>query len=125
MKELNQNSYKILDYVNDLCILYDGINQLLNILNKIEKWSILNGININKKKNGIMILKVLMINEIEEYPIMKQYKYLGITIDNKMKINYHVGIIYKKLNQYFTRNYVLNNRYFNIKSIMLIFGYFH
>ena len=30
------------------------------------------------------------------------------------------------LNQeYFTRNYVLNKRYFSVKSIMLIFGYFH
>ena len=26
-------------------------------------------------------------NEIEGYSIIKQYKYLGITIDNKMKIN--------------------------------------
>ena len=64
-------------------------------------------------------------SEIEGYPIIKQYKQLGITIDNKMKINSHIGIINKKLNEYFTRNYVLNKRYFNVKSIMLIFGYFH
>ena len=42
-----------------------------------------------------------------------------------MKINNHIGIIDKKLNEYFTRNYVLNKRYFSVKSIMLIFGYFH
>ena len=42
-----------------------------------------------------------------------------------MKINNHIGIIDKKLNEYFTRNYVLNKKYFNVKSIMLIFGYFH
>ena len=51
IKELNQNSYEILAYADDLCILCEGINQLLNVLNKIEKWSILNGININKKKS--------------------------------------------------------------------------
>ncbi len=31
----------------------------------------------------------------------------------------------KKIGEYYTRNYVLNKRYFNAKSIMLIFGYFH
>ena len=63
-------------------------------------------------------------NEIEGYPIIKQYQYLGIIIDNKMKINSHVEIIAKKLNEYFTRNYVLNKRYFTFKSIKLIYGFF-
>jgi len=34
--------------VNDLCILCEGLNQLLNVLNKIEKWSILNGIDVTR-----------------------------------------------------------------------------
>ena len=71
IKELNQNSYEILAYADDLCILCEGINQLLNVLNKIEKWSILNGINVNKKKSGIMILKGTDDrSEIELYPII-------------------------------------------------------
>ena len=75
IKELNQNSYEILAYADDLCILCEGINQLLNVLNKIEKWSILNGINVNKKKSGIMILKGTDDrSEIEWYPIIKKYK---------------------------------------------------
>ncbi len=28
--------------------------------------------------------------EIEGYPVIKEYKYLGITINDKMKINKHV-----------------------------------
>ena len=45
----------------------------------MEKWSILNGINVNKKKNDITILNSINDrNEIEGYPIIKQYKYLGI-----------------------------------------------
>ena len=76
IKELNQNSYEILAYADDLCIICEGFNQLLNVLNKIEKWSKLNGINVNKKKSGIMILKGTDDrNEIEGYPIIKQYKY--------------------------------------------------
>ena len=44
IKELNENSYEILAYADDLCILCEGINQLLNVFKKIEKWSELNGI---------------------------------------------------------------------------------
>ena len=57
IKELKQNSYEILAYPDDLYILCEGINQLFNILNKTEKWRELNGIKVNKKKSGIMILK--------------------------------------------------------------------
>ena len=64
-------------------------------------------------------------NEIEGYPVINQYKYLDITIDNKMENNYHVVIIDKKLSEYFTRNYLLNKIYFSVKSIIVIFGYFH
>ena len=34
-------------------------------------------------------------------------------------------LLIKKLSEYFTRNYVLNKRYFSVKSIMLLFDYFH
>ena len=42
-----------------------------------------------------------------------------------MKINKQVDNIDKKIGEYFTRNYVLNKRYFSVKSIMLILGYIH
>ena len=34
-------------------------------------------------------------------------------------------MIDKKLNEYLTRNFILNKKYLGVKSIMLIFGYFH
>ena len=39
IKELNENSYEILAYADDLCILCEGINQLLNVFKKIERQS--------------------------------------------------------------------------------------
>ena len=78
-----------------------------------------------KKKNGIMILKGNEDRiETERYPVIKEYKYLGNKINNKMKINKYVCNIDKKIGEYFTRNYVLNKRYFSVKSIMLIFYIF-
>ena len=127
INELDKNSFDVLAYADDLCILCEGRNQLNNVINIIDKWSELNDIKINKNKSGIMILK----NDIKEgdnikgYPIIKEYKYLGILINDKMNIQNHIGNIDKKLDEYFQRNYVLNKRYFSVKSIMLIFGYFH
>ena len=122
IKESNQNSCEILAYADDLYILCEGINQLLNIFKKKERRSELNGIKVNKKKSGIMILKGNEDRlEIEGHPVIKEYKYLGIIINDKMKINKHVCNIDKKIGEYFTRNYVLNKRYFSVKSIKLIF----
>ena len=44
------NLYIILVYVNALCILCVIINKLLNIFNKIERWSELNIIIEKKQK---------------------------------------------------------------------------
>ena len=33
----------------------EGINQLLNVFKKIEKWSELNGIKVNKKWNNYIL----------------------------------------------------------------------
>ena len=46
-------------------------------------------------------------------------------IDNKLRITKHIGNIDKKLKEYFSRNFILNKRYFSVKSIIQIFGYFH
>ena len=55
-------------------MLCKGINKLLNVFKKIERWGDLNGIMVNKKKSEIIILKVNEDRkEIEGYPIMKEY----------------------------------------------------
>ena len=58
---------------DDLCILCEGRNQLINI---IDKWSTLNKIKVNKLKSGIMIFKNnnnRNENNIEEYPIINPF----------------------------------------------------
>ena len=127
INELDKNSFEVLAYADDLCVLCDGRNQLNNVINIIDKWSKLNGIKVNKNKSGIMILKndIKEKDNIDGYPIIREYKYLGILINFKMNIQNHIGMIDKKLNEYFKKNFILNKRYFSVKSIMLIFGYFH
>ena len=121
INELDKNSFEVLAYADDLCVLCEGINQLSNVLKIIDNWTKLNGINVNKKKSGIMILKNKIENNdnIDGYPIINKYKYLGIIINDKMTIQSHIGNIDKKLKKYFEKNYILNKRFFSVKSIML------
>ena len=101
LNELDKNLFEILAYADDLCVLCEGKNQLMNIIKIKEKWIILNKINANKAKSGIMIIsnntKEVNDNNIDGYPIITKYKYLGILINDKMNIQSHIGNIYKKL----------------------------
>ena len=73
-----------------------------------------------------MILKnnIEKNDNIDGYSIINEYKYLGIIINDKMNIQKHIGNIDKKLDEYFQRNYILNKKYFSVKSILLIFDIF-
>ena len=52
-----------------------------------------------------MLIKGIENNEyIRDDPIIREYKYLGILINNKLGINKHIGNIDKKLREYFSRN---------------------
>ena len=80
-----------------LSIIVEGKNPLSNIFNILEKWSKLNDIKVNKNKSGIMLIKGMEEDVvIEGYPIITEYKYLSIMIDNKLRITKHIGNIDKK-----------------------------
>ena len=64
-----------------------------------------NGINVIRKKRDIFVVKGEEQNDnVEGYPILKEYKYLGILIDKKLNIQNHILLINKKSNEYFRKN---------------------
>ena len=63
--------------------------------------------------------------EISGIPIVDTYKYLGINLNVKLNIKRHIGIINAKVDEYSRRSYVLNLNYFSVKSIMILFSYYH
>ncbi len=58
----------------------------------IYNWANLNCIRINESKSHIMILKnnIDENDNIEGYPIIAEYKYLGIYINDKMNIQKYI-----------------------------------
>ena len=57
---------------------------MIIVLKIIDKWTELNDIKVNKSKSGIMILKnnIEKNDNIDGYPIINEYKYLGIIIND-------------------------------------------
>ena len=123
--ELDNSAFEVLAYADDLCVICENRNELIRVIKNIDKWCNNNGISVNKKKSGIMIIKGKKeFSEFGGYPIIEQYKYLGVLIDKNMSIEKHIKMINDRIDIYFQKNYVLNKRYFSVKSIILLFGYF-
>ena len=60
---MNKNIYEVLAYADDLTIIVEGRNSLSNIFNILEKWSKLNGIEVNKNKSGMWKLKYIQFQQ--------------------------------------------------------------
>ena len=56
-----------------MCFCQDK-NELLRAIKRIDKWSKENGINVNRKKSGIFIIRGEEQNDnVEGYPILNEY----------------------------------------------------
>jgi len=79
-------------YAYDLVIYGDSISQLNAVMKLLEEWTIANDMKINKKKSGLLILRAdkrtpeLIKGELNAYPVLSSYKYLGIKIDNDVTL---------------------------------------
>ena len=70
-----------------------GKPELDRCIDIIENWSRSNGIDINKAKSGIMQVRKdrrtlpLLAPEIRGYPVVTSYKYLGVQVDDCLKVD--------------------------------------
>ena len=66
---------------------------IISIIKAIDKWSRENEVEINKRKSGIMIIrqdrrtKEEKQKEIQGYPIVTHYKYLGVELDDCLNLS--------------------------------------
>ena len=118
--------YCVLAYADDTVFVCDSKESLLRTMGLLEEWCVKNKIAVNKKKSGIII-----VNDdgedpsyIEEYPVVPEYKYLGIMIDSKLTPRYHIDNIKNKVSEYFKRNFMIHKNYFTPLSLIRIVDYF-
>jgi hypothetical protein len=107
IRALKVNSYDSLGYADDLVVICFESEQLDTCMDILAEWSETNGIDVNKKKSGIMAVNFnmpLAVKEYRGYPYGENYKYLDITINNKLSCPLHLHKVKAKLDEYFSRN---------------------
>jgi hypothetical protein len=57
VESLDQEAYEVLAYADDIAVLWKDEEQLLRVMDILEKWSINTCIGINKEKSGILIVQ--------------------------------------------------------------------
>jgi len=125
VEDLSKSTFDTLAYADDIAVICEDKQQLDNSISIVEQWSKRNLININKKKSGIMCIKgKLLDKEHRGYPVVKDYKYLGVVITDKLKCDKHITNIASKLKAYTSRNRMLRHTKFSVRSLILIFNYF-
>ena len=120
-------------YTSDTNI--DNIINKLNIdLESINQWCVFNNMMINKKKTKLMIFgrnnKIKKCKKINEIKIdntsvqqVTQYKYLGITLDEKLNFNTHINTMIRNVSH---KMYLLKrtNIYLTEKSSLMVYKSF-
>jgi len=133
--ELDLSIEDILLYADDILILCDSPNQLRKCIQIIENWSKENGMQLNRKKSGIVSFvnrksknvpymecvkttrknrkgKDIIVNqwrptqrEFGGIPIVEKYKYMGTYLDSKLTPTEQLNYIRKKSNWLCTKLY--------------------
>lgn len=96
----------MLCYADDVAILFRGREKLNNIIKNLENWATRNEMSINKNKSGIMYIRKKdndymksreKDQKIQGYPIVDEYKFLGINIAPNFDLNNHFNNLKKKI----------------------------
>lgn len=91
-KEADLNLEGILFYADDILLLCDSLDQLTKAIQIIESWARENGMDLNKKKSGIVPLtgrrskKTNMAKNVSGIPVLGEYKYLGTLLTAKLDV---------------------------------------
>jgi len=89
MEELHDKGFQIFAYADDLAIMGRNKSNLEDAINIVEQWTARNLMQINRRKSGIIFFKRKLskynnYQKILEFPVVREYKYLGIYIDEKL-----------------------------------------
>ena len=109
MQKLKKEGMDIFAYADDLVITQNGKIKMKKTTKIIEEWARNVEMQINKKKSAIMYIRKnkrgkKMIEKFEEqennihgYPLVREYKYLGIIFDETLTFENHLNKIMDKI----------------------------
>jgi hypothetical protein len=87
-------------YADDIAVLCLGNSEVRKALSATESWAASNGAQINKRKCGLLRITKretpIGIKELEGIPLLHEYKYLGLPLDQSFTLKFLVEAVRKK-----------------------------
>jgi len=101
-------------YADDIAIICLGYNDLREAVSCLESWCRTNGASLNNKKCGILRVTNResrdMLKELKGIPFVKQYKYLGVPLDQSLTLKTLVSMMKIRVKKFNTRiGYIMHN----------------
>ena len=126
IEKIKKVAFEVLAYADDIAILCSCEREINLVIDVVERWTEENKLILNKKKSAIMYLfnSEIKWKKYLGFPIVKQYRYLGILINNWLNPIGGLKETSKKLEVYIKRNRWLLKRYFSIKTLIQLCEYF-
>ena len=95
ISELDSLGFEVFAYADDLAVIIESSAQRDTLLDIAEQWAERSNMRINKKKSAFIKLqkkrgaRSKTGSSFRDYPIKKEYKYLGVMIDERLNFNGH------------------------------------
>ena len=126
VEKIKKVAFEVLAYADDIAILCSCEKEINLVIDVVERWVEENKLFLNKKKSAIMYLfnSEIKWKKYLGFPIVKQYRYLGILINNWLNPIGGLKETSKKIEVYISRNRWLLKRYFSIKTLIQLCEYF-
>ena len=94
-------------YADDIAVLCLGNSEVRKALSATETWAASNGAQINKKKCGLLRITKretpIGIKELEGVPLLHEYKYLGLPLDQSFTLKFLVEMVKKRTKSFMGR----------------------
>ena len=108
-------------YADDIAALYEGKPKLDNVIEVVESWAKRNKIGINYLKSGITALGKCSMEmkkalRYRGFPVVREYKYMGITVSDRLSVREHLKNLKEIFRQYLERRTKLNSKHCTVKN---------
>ena len=123
---MHLNGIEARAYADDVVCIWTNLAQTKQAIQIMEQWCIKNEMKINERKSGILRIlkkrgKTRKIENSLDIPEVESYKYLGIHINQSLRLDTHNKYIKQKMSMIKRRIYLLKPSLVDLKSRMKLY----
>lgn len=121
---LQRVGYSVLAFADDIAVVVQGTTKLKEVIGVIKLWESSHQMSVNYAKSGILYVDGRPEErEIDGFPVVTSYKYLGVTVNGKLNPKEHISNVNMTLATYLNRHSWLRRQAFSLHSLSTIHNY--